>query len=280
MPAKSRPRGRPKSFHDKQSQNVIQSLDRALMVLDTLAGENGLGLSEISTQMGQSPATIYRVLTTLELRGFVEIDAASQSWNIGPTAFRLGSAFLRRSNVVERSRPVMRQLMEDTGETANLGIEKSDMVMFVSQVETDESIRAFFPPGTQSPMHASGIGKALLSCYSGPRIHDLLKRQPLQSFTERTITDPATLLGELADIRRRGFAFDNEEKADGMRCIAAAITNFYGEAVAGISVSGPSNRMRVQDVQEIGDLVKEAAKQVSFGLGATLEKDAVPIDTP
>jgi IclR family acetate operon transcriptional repressor len=268
MPSKTRPRGRPKSFYDKASQNTIQSVVRALDVLELLASNDGMTLSEVSSVLSQSPATIYRVLATLQARDIVEVTPKSQLWNIGPAAFKIGYSFLRRSSVVDRSRPVMRDLMVQTGETANLGIEKSDMVMFVSQVETHETIRAFFPPGTQSPLHASGIGKALLAHYSQDRMTRLLRDNTLAKFTDKTITDPEELLKEMAQIRAQGYAFDDEEKNQGMRCIAAPILNFFGEAVAGISVSGPTHRMTSDRIQDVSKAVREAASVLSQNLGA------------
>lgn len=268
MPPKTRARGRPKSFYDKGSQNTIQSVDRALDVLAILATKDGMTLSEISAELEQSPATIYRVLTTLQAREVVEITPTSQLWNIGPAAFQIGASFLRRSSVVERSRPVMRDLMMQTGETANLGIENSDAVMFVSQVETHQSIRAFFPPGTQSPMHASGIGKALLSHYSADRVKQLIKKCPLEKFTDKTIVEPDRLFEELEHIRVTGFSFDDEEKNVGMRCIAAPILNFFGEAVAGISVSGPTHRMTLDRIEPISKAVRDAAEILSASSGA------------
>lgn len=269
MPPKTRARGRPKSFYDKGSQNTIQSVDRALDVLAILATKDGMTLSEIATELEQSPATIYRVLTTLQAREVVEVTPTSQLWNIGPAAFQIGASFLRRSSVVERSRPVMRDLMMQTGETANLGIENSDTVMFVSQVETHQSIRAFFPPGTQSPMHASGIGKALLSHYSADRVKQLIKKYPLEKFTDKTIVEPDKLLEELENIRVTGFSLDDEEKNVGMRCIAAPILNFFGEAVAGISVSGPTHRMTLDRIEPISKAVRDAAEILSVSSGAS-----------
>lgn len=269
MPPESRPRGRPKNFYDKGAQNTIQSVDRAFDVLQALAFGDGMTLSEIASELDQSPATIYRVLSTLEAREIVEITPTSQRWNVGPAAFQIGASFLRRSSVVERSRPVMRDLMMQTGETANLGIENSDLVMFVSQVETHQTIRAFFPPGTQSPMHASGIGKALLSHYSADRIKQLIKKYPLEKFTDKTITETDRLFEELENIRVLGFSFDDEEKNVGMRCIAAPILNFFGEAIAGISVSGPTHRMTLDRIEPISKAVLDAAKVLSISTGAS-----------
>lgn len=268
MAASQGRKGRPKGFSSGTSQNTIQSLDRALNVLDALASDAGMSLTELSNKLDQSPATMYRVLSTLEARAIVEMDPQSQSWYVGPMAFRLGTAFLRRSSVVERSRPVMRDLMEATGETSNLGIERNGDVMFVSQVETHESIRAFFPPGTLSPMHASGIGKALLSQFSAERLTQFLRTRALERFTHRTFSDPEDLKQELEVTRQRGYSIDDEEKTIGMRCVAAPIVNFYGETVAGISVSGPATRMTEDQIDRIGALVMDAADRVSRGLGS------------
>ncbi|MEZ5777138.1 MAG: IclR family transcriptional regulator [Paracoccaceae bacterium] len=268
MQPAARRKGRPKGFDHEPSETTIQSLDRALTVLEALASGNGLTLTEVSEALNQSPATMYRVLSTLEAREFVETDPRTQGWHIGPTAFRLGSAFLRRSGVADKSRPVMRELTDATGETSNLGIEKDGDIMFVSQIETQESIRAFFPPGTLSPMHASGIGKALLSLYDEGRIDRFLRNNPLERFTAKTIGTVERLKEELQVARVRGFAVDDEEKNTGMRCVAAPILNAHGEAVAGISVSGPTHRMTESEIDRIGALVREAAAKVSRSLGA------------
>ncbi|MBM7043834.1 HTH-type transcriptional regulator BhcR [Rhizobium lusitanum] len=268
MPAEPRRRGRPKAFNGPQTQNTIQALDRALDVLDALATPEGKTLSELAGQLGQSAATMHRVLATLERREFVEISPDRQVWHIGPEAYRLGAAFLRRSNVVERSRPIMRELMLETGETSNLGIEKDGNVLFISQVETHESIRAFFPPGTLSPLHASGIGKALLSTYDEDRLSALFKKKEFERFTENTVRSFEQLREELQKTRERGYSFDDEERTKGMRCVAAPILNVHGEAVAGISVSGPIHRLPDADIHRIGERVRNAARMVSRRLGA------------
>lgn len=264
---KRRARGRPKAFNDKSEQNTVQSLDRALSVLKHLSGLRGISLSDLAKETDQSPATLYRILTTFQLHAMTEFDENEQLWHIGSGAYRIGAGYLKRTSVVERSRPVMRQLMQDTGETANLGVEQADMVLFVSQVETHENIRAFFPPGTQSKMHASGIGKALLAYYPPERLNQWFLQQRLTKYTDATIIDPDALRDELAHIRVTGLSFDNEEKNIGMRCIASPVFNGFGEPVAGLSVSGPSSRMTDHMIDPIGVFVKEAAAKVTDAIG-------------
>jgi IclR family acetate operon transcriptional repressor len=251
-----------------QQSSSIQALDRALDVLEALAGHEGITLTELADYLDQSAATMHRVLATLELRHYVESNPERQEWFVGPEAFRLGSAFLRRTNIVERSRPVMRDLMVRTGETSNLGIERDGDVLFVSQVETHETIRAFFPPGTRSPLHASGIGKALLSTFDQERFGAFIKNAKFTRFTDKTLTSPEQLRDAVDQIRQRGYSLDDEERTIGMRCVAASIVNSYGEAVAGISISGPTIRMPDTKVREIGKWVVEAAFELSQRLGA------------
>jgi IclR family acetate operon transcriptional repressor len=262
-----RGRGRPKSWDDKGQQNTIKSLDRALEVLVSLGEMGGGTLSEIAGQLNQSPATTYRILQTFQRRGFADFDDDTQVWHIGPTAFLTGAHFLRRTSLVERARPVMRDLMEATGETANLGIERDGQVLFLGQVETQATIRAFFPPGTSSAMHASGIGKALLSRMDDARQRQVLAASKLEQFTPHTLTDPEAMIADLNDAKERGYAIDGEEKNIGMRCIASPVFNVFGEAVAGISVSGPTSRITEDRIAVLSVHVMAAADQLTRAIG-------------
>ncbi|MEM8824040.1 MAG: HTH-type transcriptional regulator BhcR [Pseudomonadota bacterium] len=261
-------RGRPKAWDDKTEQNTIKSLDRAIQVLDHLSALPGATLSELAGDLDQSAATVYRILVTLQGRGLVELDGESQVWHVGPRAFLIGARYLRRTSVVDRARPILRRLMVETGETANLAVARDGHVIFVSQVECHNSIRAFFPPGTMSPMHASGIGKALLAQMPAPRFETHLSEAPLERFTEHTITDPGALRSEMDRIRAEGFAIDDQEKNLGMRCIAAAVFDWVGDAVAGISVSGPVNRITDADTPRLAEAVMAGAAELSTALGS------------
>ncbi len=263
-----RPRGRPRDWHDKTDQNTIKSLDRAIIVLQRLSEIGGATLSALASDMGQSPATVYRVLTTFQGRGLVAFDEKTQVWSIGAGAFLIGAGFLRRTSLVDSARPILRALMAATGETANLGIERSGEVLFVSQVETQSNIRAFFPPGSMSEMHASGIGKALLAFMPDDRREAILKGRVLTRYTDQTLSDPDALARDLRASRARGYAVDADEKTDGMRCIAAPVFDAFGEAVAGISVSGPTSRIADADIERLAVDVTRAARELSAAIGA------------
>ncbi len=263
-----RPRGRPRDWHDKTDQNTIKSLDRAITVLQRLGEIGGATLSALATDLGQSPATIYRVLTTFQGRGLVAFDEKAQVWSIGAGTFLIGAGFLRRTSLVDSARPILRSLMAATGETANLGIERGGEVLFVSQVETHAHIRAFFPPGSTSEMHASGIGKALLAFMPDDRRDVVLAGRDLTRYTDHTLCSQDALADDLAASRARGYAVDADEKTDGMRCIAAPVYDAYGEAVAGISVSGPSSRITDDTIGRLAKEVTAAARDLSAAIGA------------
>jgi len=274
-----RARGRPPAWDDKSDQNTIKSLDRAMAVFEHLSTQSGVSLSALSDQLGESTATLYRILFTLEARDLVEFDQGQQLWHIGPGAFIIGARFLRRTSLVERARPILRMLMETTGETANLGVAQADQVLFVSQVETHESIRAFFPPGTLSPLHASGIGKALLAFMDPAQCDRILTKTDRERFTEHTLCDAGGLKENLDLIRGRGFSIDGEEKNLGMRCIAAPVFNHYGEAVGGLSVSGPTSRVSPDKVEILAGAVKAAAVNLTAALGGEPKQQLLQVSS-
>ena len=263
-------RGRPRAFNDKTAQNTIQSLDRAMAILETLAQSEGMTLSNLATVCEQSTATVYRVLITLQQREMVDLDPAGQVWHVGVGTFRAGTSFLRRTSLVERARAPMQALMRDSGETANLGVEQQDEVLFLTQVETHQAIRAFFPPGTIGPMHVSGIGKALLAWFDEDRVAQIAARRGLQAFTPASLTTLESLRADCARTRARGYAFDDEERAQGMRCIAAPIFNPHGEPIAGVSVSGPAFRLDTGNLARIGALVVETAARITAATGGAM----------
>jgi IclR family acetate operon transcriptional repressor len=235
-------------------------------VLKVVASGHGMSLTEVAVVSGQTASTAYRILVTLQKHGIVDFSEPTQLWYVGVGAFRIGSTFLGRTSIVEQSRPAMQQVMTITGETANLAIVDRDEVIFLSQVETHEPIRAFFRPGTRGPVHASGIGKALLAYFSERRTAEFLKTR-LERFTPKTLVDSQLLLSELKHIRARGWAVDDEERTLGMRCVAAPVFNQFGEAVAGISISGPSVRVVTGRDNENGALIRRAADEITMATG-------------
>lgn len=266
-----RPRGRPREDKwPKDDVKTNQSLEKALGLLKALSDHDGLTLTELADKAGLPPSTTHRLLGTLSGHDLVACDESTQKWSIGIEALRIGMAFQRRNKILLAGRPVMTELMEATGETVNMAMLDTFQVVFVSQVECQEPIRAFFRIGERRASHASGIGKALLAEMSPDRFDQFLQTHTLTRFTPATLTEPQGLRDELATIRRRGWSVDDEEANPGMRCVAAAIFNEYGEARAGISLSGPSARLTGDRLPELGAKVRAAADRISKLIGGHL----------
>jgi IclR family transcriptional regulator, acetate operon repressor len=261
-------RGRPRSIKlVSEPAGSVQAIDRGLAVLAIIAASDGLTLTDLAQRAGLAPSTAHRILASLEAHKFVLHDEERGLWLIGVGAFEVGTAFLRNRRLAGIGRVVMYELMEATGETVNLGIEDGGEVVFISQIESHSALRAFFRAGSRAPIHASGVGKTLLAEMPEVRVREILYKRGLAKFTERTLVAPADLFGELAVVRRRGWGVDDEERNLGMRCVAAAIFNEYGEAIAGISVSGPTVRVTPERAQELGPMVKRAAEEITGSIG-------------
>ncbi|WP_353393648.1 HTH-type transcriptional regulator BhcR [Ruegeria sp. HU-ET01832] len=270
MESSKRQRGRPKSLFKESTAGTMQSLDRALGVLTETARLERAALSDLARETGVPTATTHRILMTLQKHGFVAFDEERQEWMIGIEAYRTGASFLRRNSVIEIGRPVLRRLMQDSGETANLAVPDGAQVVFVGQVETANPIRAFFPPGARTPMYASGTGKAILAAMGEAALTRLMTGAKPERFTPHTLIDDTRLQADLDQTRARGWSLDREERYQGMSCIGAAIFNDRGEPCAGISVSGPTVRFNAERAPELGALVQAAAQEVTRQSGGHL----------
>ncbi len=262
-----RQRGRPKSLFKEPQSETVKALDRGIGLLKILSGDGSLSLSDLAQRVNIPSSTTHRLLATLKKHGLVEFDEGFQTWSIGIEAFRIGNSYLAKTNLVDAARTILRSLMEQSGETANLAICKSGDVIFISQMETPNPIRAFFQAGTRSHMHASGIGKALLAEMSEDEIGKIVKQKGLPRFTSNTITSLAQLLEDLDKSRNLGWAYDDEERYVGMRCIAAGVCNEHGEVVAGVSISGPTIRVSEQLIEKFGPMVRDAANELTRAIG-------------
>jgi len=274
MPSTSttkKPRGRPPAAKSASSSGArpapVKGLDRSLALLDVLSRENGLTLSEVAVRAQIAASTAHRILTTLEAHKFVRQDEDSELWSIGLKAFQIGSAFLRGRKVVDAGRPAMRDLLRRSGETVNLAIEDDYAIVYISQMESPSSIRAVHRPGSRSPAHSSAVGKMLLAGLPEKEARAFLAHTGMAPFTPTTITDAQTLLNELAQVRKCGWSVDNEEHIEGMRCIASAVYNEHGEAIAGLSISGPVNRLTTERIDELGPLVARAGHDITAAIG-------------
>ena len=246
----------------------VQSVDRALRLLELLSDdEEGNRLTDLAARSGLSPSTVHRLLTTLERRRFVQFDQSDGMWHIGRQAFQVGSTFARQRNFVAPALPFLRRLRDQTRETANLCVADDGQLIFLAQVESREIMRAITRVGGSTPMVNSGMGKAILATYEPADVTTIVAMHGMPKLTPRSLTRASDLRAELADIRRQGYAVDDEEFHTGLRCIAATVYDHQGEALCAISVSGLTQRLTDDRIANIGPLVAQTAHELTMALG-------------
>lgn len=243
-------------------------MDRALGLLDELAAAEGLTLSDLAARLGLAVSTTHRLLAALAQRRMAETDAATGRWFVGPGAFRLGAAFLRRAGLAERAGPILRDLVSTSGETAALAVADGDGALIVAEAPGVSQLRAVLTPGTRLPLHASALGKALIAHLPLGRVETLLGRGAAEALTPATLTDQGALTADLATIRHAGFALDRQEGAAGLVAVAAPVFGGLGEPVAALGLSGPAARLTPGWLNDTGGpAVAAAAAALGRALG-------------
>jgi IclR family acetate operon transcriptional repressor len=246
----------------------VQSLARGLAILERLAGaESGVALTDLAQRVGLSPSTTHRLLGTMEKMGFVLQAGDLGLWSIGVKAFIVGSAFVENRDLIAIAHPFLRRLMEQSGETTNLAILDTSEAVFLDQVQCREMMRMLARLGSRAPLHASGVGKALLAAMSDAEVAEILHKRGLPHLTVNTIDTPEDLRVALRDIRRVGYAYDDEEHALGLRCLAASVHNEHSEPLAAVSIAGPKSRISDDRVAELGAIVARTARDITDAMG-------------
>ncbi|MCL2895985.1 glyoxylate bypass operon transcriptional repressor IclR [Brenneria tiliae] len=265
-PAKRGKKPRASAAAPVQPAGQVQSLTRGLTLLEYIARANGsVALTDLAQQAGLPNSTTHRLLTTMQQQGFVRQVGDLGLWTIASHAFIVGSSFLRSRNLLTLVHPILRKLMETSGETVNLAVlDHSDFeAVIVDQVQCTALMRMSAPIGGKLPIHASGAGKAFLAGLPDEQVIRLLHKKGLHAYTPHTLNSPQNLKENLSVIRKQGYAFDDEEHALGLRCVAASILDEHHEAFAAISISGPVSRITDDRITELGALVIKAAKEVT-----------------
>jgi DNA-binding IclR family transcriptional regulator len=248
---------------------VVQSVSHAIDVLEAFKGdEDELGVTELSSRLGLPKNNIFRLLVTLELRGYIEQNRSTGNYRLGIKTFELGQIFRRRMGLLKQAHPVLEELEAKCNESTYLAIIQDGMVVYVDMVETTHSVRIVPKLGQRVPAYCTAVGKMQLAYESQDEVERILDKIGLKPLTPNTITDKQQLLEHLKQVAKQGYAIDNEELEEEVKCVAAPVRDYTGQVIASICISGPIQRMsdkRIQD--ELLDLVKTAAQEVSSRLG-------------
>src|SRR6266404_7671322 len=254
--------------HETQSPYKVQVLDRALALLDALADErDGVSLAELSARLRLHKSTTHRLVMVLERHRLVNRRTETGRYALGLKLFELGSRAVANTDLREHARPALQRVLYETDETVHFCVLDDGEVLYVDKMEPQRSVRMASSVGRRAPVHCTAVGKAMLAELPASEVEQIVRRHGMRRITRHTVTTPAELTAELRAIRTRGYAIDDEENEEGVRCVGAAIVDSAGRPVAAISVSGPSFRITKEKVSVVARSVKTAARAVSAQLG-------------
>jgi DNA-binding IclR family transcriptional regulator len=253
----------------KKSDYIIQSVDHALDVLEAFHGEEDeLGITELSRRLKLHKNNIFRILATLTNRGYVEQNQSNDNYRLGLKTLELGQTYIRHAGLLRVARPVMEELNKKINENIYIGILKDKFAFYLDVVESSHTVRVLSRVGCRVPTYCSAIGKVQLAYESMENIMGVLTRKKLESFTPRTIIDRDKILDHLGLIKELGYAIDDEEWDEGVRCVGAPVFDYTRKVVGALSISAPSVRLSMDRIKkEYVPLLRKAAAEISSHLG-------------
>lgn len=247
---------------------VVQSVDRALTILELLAGyTEGLGITDISIKSDLHKSTVHRLLVTLIYKGFVIKDDETNKYNISLKLYELGAMRIESTDILNASKTHIKELMKAVNETVHLVIRDNNDIIYIDKVEANNTIRMTSTVGKRSPLYCTSVGKAILAFMPIEEVEEIWRNINIKSLTKKTIVDFDKFKNELEKIRKVGYAEDDEENEIGVRCIGAPVFNRSGSVEGAISISGPSIRVKKDSVESIAKEVIKYSKLISKELG-------------
>ncbi|MET1008296.1 MAG: IclR family transcriptional regulator [Propionibacteriaceae bacterium] len=250
----------------------VQSVDRALTVLQYLASDGELGVTEIARRLGVHKSTAFRLVSTLESHGLVEQPAENSRYRLGVGILRLAGATRGRLDLVRESRPYTSALAATVGETVNVVILAGTETLYLDQVSGPSTLQTHNWTGRRNPLHATANGRVLLAYLPEEQREALIGRLlneagTFGALTPHTTVEPAALRERLAETVAQGYAVSVDELEEGLTAIAAPVRGSDGEVIASVSLSGPSFRLPAERIAAVVQDLREAAARISAGMG-------------
>lgn len=250
-----------------ESSGGVQSVDRAVSVLEILAREGSAGVSEVATEIGVHKSTAFRLLAALEERDLVEQNTERGKYQLGFGVLRLASAIPARLEMVRQAQPVLDELAQHIDETINLAVVREHYSVHVQQALGSAAVASQNWVGQVTPLHATSSGKILLAYMSEERLDEVLDAAGLKSYTEHTLTSRKALLEQLAQARVEGFATAFEELETGLNAAAVPVRDHTGAIIGALSASGPAYRFDKERIESVADDLKTAGTRISRRMG-------------
>jgi len=258
----------------ERTNQIIQSLDRGLGILDYLANKDeDVSLNELTSHLNIDKSSTFRLLATLVRRGYVRQNQQTKKYSLGYRIFDLSSSLAARFKLEEAASPFLRELTRRTGESAHLGVHLQGKVTFISRERCRDVLGINTELGRREPLHCTALGKVLLAYFTEEELEDFLQKERLERFATNTIISVNKLKKELQNTRTNGYALDDEEYRIGVRCIASPVYNAEAKVIAALGISGPSSRLTEKRLPKLCTIVKGIADELSQSLGFSFKKE-------
>lgn len=248
-------------------ENTVQSIERAIKIMEELATEkDGIGVTELAHRVQLHKSTVHRILNTLMQYGYAEQNPKTEKYRLGTKLLYLGGAILDRMDIRREAHDLLNNLAEEVNETIHLVVPDGDKAIYVDKIDSKRTIRMYSQIGRKAPLHASAVGKAILA-FLPPGDVERVINKGLERYTKNTIIDPERLKKHLEEIRQKGYAVDDEENEEGIRCVGAPVFDHTGKVIGAISISGPIVTVTSEKIPELAEKVIECAKAISYKMG-------------
>ena len=262
-------------------RDSVQSIDRAFDILEALATQKvGLGVTEIARRIGLHKSTVHRLLTSMASRGYIEKNEATSSYRLGLKLVELCSLYLNSLELKTEAQPYLRRLAALTTQPVHLAIADDGEAVYIDKIESFNTIRMYSAIGKRVPLYCTAVGKVLLMDKEDWEIEELFKDKEFIPHTSNTLLTTDKLIAEIHQVREKGWAVDNEEHEEGIRCIAAPVYDYRNKIIAGVSTSGLKTIITPERDKEIAGYVVDTALNISRRMGYNQENKFADRDLP
>ena len=249
------------------SDNNVQSIDRALDIIEVLSQENeGLGVTEIAGRIGLHKSTAHRIIATMSDRGYLN-RTDKGTYKIGLKLIEAVSCYINSLELQTEARPYVAQITSELGLTSHLGVLDGDQVVYIEKMDVFSNVRMYSQIGVRVHAYSCSLGKCLLSNYSSQQVRKIMVNCSFIRFTKKTLGSVDQLIADLDKVRSRGWAIDDEEAEVGHRCIGAPIYDYRGDIIAAISASGPTSLLTKDRIEPVAEYVRKQALEISKSMG-------------
>ncbi len=265
-----------------QAKYPVKSLAKAFALLDTLGRfENGSSIAALSKELKMGKSTVHRLLATLREFDLVWFDASTSNYALGSRILRWSDLLVRQNLLIRHGSPILRELVHNCHETASLAVLDGTEVVFIARFESTQRLRMSEAVGSRCPAYCTALGKSLLAALSEEEFETVFDGiDSLKPMTPNSITSKERLWDHLQKVRQDGVAYDFEENVSGGVCLGTAIRNHTGKAVAGLSISLPTQRLRGDILITLKDNLIKAASRLSAELGYTGHRPTAALPPP